>query len=65
MLKILAPWIKPPIVKTSLLIIAWGIGTLFTNFDHARWMGKKGREAVEKAHSWDTIADQTLNVYSS
>jgi len=43
--------------------IAWGIGTLFTNFDHARWMGKKGREAVEKAHSWDTIADQTLGVY--
>jgi glycogen synthase len=45
--------------------IAWGIGTLFTNFEHARWMGKKGREAVEKAHSWDHIADQTLQVYNS
>ena len=45
--------------------IAWGIGTLFTNFDHARWMGKRGREAVEKSHSWDTIADHTLGVYCS
>lgn len=45
--------------------IAWGIGHLFSNFDHARWMGKKGREAVEKAHSWDTIAEQTLQVYNS
>jgi glycosyltransferase involved in cell wall biosynthesis len=45
--------------------VAWGIGTLFGNFDHARWMGKKGREAVEKSHSWDNIAEQTLNVYNS
>ena len=45
--------------------IAWGIGTLFSNFDHARWMGERGREAVEKAHSWDNIAQHTLNVYCS
>jgi glycosyltransferase involved in cell wall biosynthesis len=45
--------------------IAWGIGTLFGNFDHARWMGKKGREAVEKRHSWDTIAESTLEVYKN
>lgn len=43
--------------------IAWGIGSLFANFDHARWMGKNGREAVENSFSWDTIADQTLGVY--
>ena len=45
--------------------IAWGIGTLFSNFDHARWMGQRGREAVEKAHSWDNIAQHTLDVYCS
>lgn len=45
--------------------IAWGIGSLFANFEHARWMGGKGREAVEKSFSWDTIADQTLGVYNS
>ena len=43
--------------------IAWGIGFLFTNFDHARWMGKNGREAVEKSYSWDVIAEHTFNVY--
>jgi glycosyltransferase involved in cell wall biosynthesis len=45
--------------------IAWGVGTLFSNFDHARWMGKNGRKAVEKSHSWDTIAEQTLNIYNN
>ena len=43
--------------------IAWGLGTLFTNFDWARWMGRNGRIAVEAAFSWDEIADQTLAVY--
>ena len=45
--------------------IAWGIGYLFTNFDHGRWMGKMGREAVEKTYSWDAICEHTLNVYRS
>jgi glycosyltransferase involved in cell wall biosynthesis len=45
--------------------IAWGIGTLFTNFEHARWMGRNGRQAVETVFSWDTIADHTLDVYYS
>ncbi len=44
--------------------IAWGLGSLFANFEHARWMGQKGREAVENAFSWDLIADHTLGVYS-
>ncbi|MCK5581300.1 MAG: glycosyltransferase family 4 protein [Candidatus Omnitrophica bacterium] len=43
--------------------VAWGIGTLFGNFEHARWMGSKGREAVEKCFSWDHIAEQTLDFY--
>lgn len=43
--------------------IAWGIGTLFTNFEWARWMGHNGRLAVESAFSWDTIADRALEIY--
>lgn len=43
--------------------IAWGIGTLFTDFEWARWMGRNGRLAAETAFTWDAIADQTLAVY--
>jgi glycosyltransferase involved in cell wall biosynthesis len=43
--------------------IAWGLGTLFTNFEWARWMGRNGRVAVESAFSWERIADQVLGVY--
>jgi glycosyltransferase involved in cell wall biosynthesis len=45
--------------------IAWGLGTLFTDFEHARWMGRNGRVAVESAFSWDVVADQALEVYNS
>jgi glycogen synthase len=44
--------------------IAWGIGTLFHDFDHARWMGRNGRLTVETAFSWDAIADETLHAYN-
>lgn len=43
--------------------IAWGLGTIFTNFEWARWMGRNGRIAAEAAFSWDEIADQVLAVY--
>ena len=43
--------------------IAWGIGTLFTNFEWARWMGANGRRAAETAFSWDSISNQVLDVY--
>ena len=45
--------------------IAWGLGTLFTNFEWARWMGRNGRVAAESAFSWDAVAKQILSVYSS
>jgi glycosyltransferase involved in cell wall biosynthesis len=45
--------------------IAWGIGTLFNDFEHARWMGANGRKAAESAFSWDAIADHTYGVYIS
>jgi len=44
--------------------IAWGIGTVFSDFDHARWMGRNGRIAVETAFSWDVVCDQVLDVYN-
>lgn len=43
--------------------IAWGIGTLFADFEHARWMGRNGRIAAENGFSWETISDRILDVY--
>ena len=43
--------------------IAWGLGTLFTDFEWARWMGHNGRIAVETVFNWDTVGDQVLSVY--
>ncbi len=45
--------------------IAWGVGTLLEDFDHARWMGRNGRVAVETVFSWDVIGNELLSVYGS
>ena len=45
--------------------VGWGLGTLFTNWDWARWMGHNGRVAAETAFTWDRIAEQTENCYRS
>ena len=45
--------------------VAWGLGTLFTNFEWGRWMGKNGRAAAEAAFSWDSVSDRTLGVYAA
>jgi hypothetical protein len=45
--------------------VAWGLGTLFTNFEWARWMGAKGRRAVEAAFNWNAVGDQVVGVYGS
>ncbi len=45
--------------------VAWGIGTMFMDFEKARWMGRNGRNAAETAFSWDIVADHTLGVYQS
>jgi len=45
--------------------VAWGIGTLFADWDKARAMGAAGRESVAKAFTWDVIAGQTLEVYAA
>src|ERR1051326_5972208 len=43
--------------------IAWGLGTLFTNFEWARWMGRNGRIAAETGFSWNHIAEQVVSIY--
>ncbi|MBI3014612.1 MAG: glycosyltransferase family 4 protein [Candidatus Tectomicrobia bacterium] len=45
--------------------VAWGLGTLFTNFEWARWMGRNGRVAAEAAFSWDFVADRVLGAYAT
>jgi glycosyltransferase involved in cell wall biosynthesis len=45
--------------------VAWGIGTLFTNFEWARWMGRNGRVAVEAAFTWDAVADHVCSAYTN
>lgn len=43
--------------------IAWGLGALMRDWEHARRMGRNGRVAAETAFSWDAIADKTLEAY--
>lgn len=43
--------------------VAWGLGTVFSDFDRARWMGRNGRKAVEDCFTWDMIVEQTLAAY--
>jgi glycogen synthase len=45
--------------------IAWGLGTLFKDFDQARWMGHNGRIAAETAFRWETAANQTTAIYQA
>ena len=43
--------------------VAWGIGHIFANFEHARKMGENGRREVEERFTWDIIAKQTVEAY--
>jgi glycosyltransferase involved in cell wall biosynthesis len=45
--------------------VGWGLGTVFGNFEWARWMGHNGRLAVETAFAWDRIAELTVHCYHS
>ncbi len=44
--------------------VGWGLGTLLADHQKCRWMGKNGRAAVDAAFSWDSIAEQTEQVYT-
>jgi glycosyltransferase involved in cell wall biosynthesis len=43
--------------------VAWGIGHILANFEHARWMGRNGRREVERRFTWDVVARQTVEAY--
>lgn len=43
--------------------IGWGIKEIFSNFEHARWMGAEGRVAAAYHYSWDHLAAETAEVY--
>lgn len=45
--------------------IEWGINHMFSDFEHARWMGKNGRIATETVFAWDNIAHETVGIYLS
>lgn len=43
--------------------VGWGLGTLFTDFERSRWMGRNGRMAAEEAFSWDKLSETVLHCY--
>lgn len=43
--------------------IAWGCCEILKNFEHARWMGSRGRVTAAFSFSWDSIAKQTREIY--
>ncbi len=44
--------------------VGWGIGAIFNDFDHGRWLGGNGRRAVEERFTWDQIGREVLEVYA-
>lgn len=45
--------------------VGWGLGTLFTNWDWARRMGRHGRSEAETSFTWERIAERTEACYAS
>jgi glycosyltransferase involved in cell wall biosynthesis len=45
--------------------IGWGLGTVFTNWDWARRMGRYGRTDAETHFTWDHVAQSTERCYAS
>ena len=43
--------------------IGWGVRTLLSDFERARWMGENGKRGVSARFAWDLIAAQTLEAY--
>lgn len=43
--------------------VAWGLGTLLSDYQRGCWMGRNGRAAVDAVFSWDCIAEQTESTY--
>ncbi|MEJ2281125.1 MAG: glycosyltransferase family 4 protein [Candidatus Bathyarchaeota archaeon] len=43
--------------------IAWGIGRVLSDYDHAKWMVENAKEKLHKAYSWEAVAMKTVEVY--
>jgi glycogen(starch) synthase len=43
--------------------IAWGIGRILSDPDHARWIAENAKEKLHKAYSWEAVAMKTVEVY--
>jgi glycosyltransferase involved in cell wall biosynthesis len=43
--------------------ICWALKEIFYNFQHARWMGERGRVKAAYGFSWDNAAAQTEGIY--
>jgi len=43
--------------------IAWGIGKVLSDPDHAKWLTKNAKEKLHKAYSWEAVAMETVEVY--
>jgi len=56
-------WFVGYVVDANADGIAWGVGSIFANFDHGRYMGEKGRVKAAFQFSWDRIAEVTNDVY--
>ena len=44
--------------------IAWGLGTIFKDFDRLRQMGRRGRQTLQEGFSWDAVAERTVEAYA-
>jgi glycosyltransferase involved in cell wall biosynthesis len=43
--------------------IAWGIGKILSDSDHARFITKNAKEELHKSYSWEAVAIKTVEVY--
>lgn len=50
-------------IDTTPESVAWGVGTLLSDWHRGAWMGRNGRIAVDETFNWDRIAEQTEQAY--
>jgi len=43
--------------------IAWGIDSVLSDPDHAKWLTENAKEKLHKAYSWEAVAMKTVDVY--
>eukprot|EP00917_Polyrhabdina_sp_WS-2016_P022588 GHVP01048996.1.p1 GENE.GHVP01048996.1~~GHVP01048996.1.p1 ORF type:complete len:1408 (+),score=232.72 GHVP01048996.1:40-4263(+) len=58
-----SPGVDGVLVQPEPGSISWGCCEILKNFEHARWMGSRGRVKAAFSFSWDTIARQTRDIY--